>query len=85
MTIAFMAALAHRCVRTCVCYLGSAKFRVYELVPPDQDYAQLSRHNPPARLDCYIVALADVVDVHRNGCICPDSILLHLGNELALG
>ena len=59
-------------------YLGSAKLRVNELVTPDKGYAQLSRHNPPARLHRDIVSLADVVDVDRNGCICPNPILLHV-------
>ena len=64
--------------RTVSAYLGSAELRVNELVTPDKGYAQLGWHNPSARLHCDIVSLADVVDVHWNGCICPDSILLHL-------
>lgn len=65
-------------------YLGSTKFRVNELVAPDKGYAQLSWHNPSARLYCDIVSLANVVDVDWNGCICPNAILLHLRDQLTL-
>lgn len=59
-------------------YLGPTELRVNELVAPDKGYAQLSWHNPSARLYSDIVSLADIVDVDWNGCICPNSVLLHL-------
>lgn len=67
----------------CMSYLRSTKLGINQLVPSHQGYAQLSWHNPSAGLDCHIVAFADVVDVHRNGCISANAVLLHVGNELA--
>lgn len=77
---------ADKCILFCpfFLYLRSAELRVNELVASDQRNPQLSGDHSSARLDSHIVALTDVVDVHRNGSIGANPKLLHLRDELTL-
>ena len=65
-------------------HLWSAELRINELISSDQGYPQLSWHNSSAGLDSDIVSLADVVDMHWDGCVCANAKLLHLRDELTL-
>ena len=65
--------------------LGGAELGVDELVAPHKRDAQLGGHHSAAPLDLDVVALADVVDVHRDGGVGADAVALHQANELRLG
>ena len=62
-------------------YLGEAKFGINQLVTTNERNAKLCWDNAPSRLHRCVVAFADVVDVHRYGCIRANSIFLHFGHR----
>ena len=64
--------------------LWPAELRVNQLIAFHQGDSQLSGDYPPPRLHRHIVALADVVDVHRNGGVRANAVFLHVRYELTL-
>lgn len=64
---------------------GQHQLRIDLLIAMHQNNAQRGGYQLASRLDAHIVALANVVDVHRYGGICPNAMLLHERNEFRLG
>ena len=49
-----------------------------------KDDAQRRRDEPSPAANLHVVALADVVDMHRNACIRANAVLFHQRNQIAL-
>ena len=50
----------------------------------NEDYAEVGGDQPPPTLNGHVVPCADVVDVDRDGGVCPHPVLLHQRDQIGL-